>query len=101
MVVKTLAEIKTQLDTKSVDGLKCGDGYQTGIYCDKITAQRQTKPSKEILAEMDEFVIANGLEAKDYRIYQGLGFGLTCEESIERYLDLQKKLHPVILKNRV
>ena len=100
MVKKTLEEMKSQLDTKSHGDLKCSDHYQTGIYCDRISFYNRRKPTRAELAEMDDFVKANGLEAKDYRIYEGLGFGLSVEESIERYLDQKRPLHPVILKNR-
>ena len=89
MVKKTLEEMKSQLDTKSHGDLKCSDHYQTGIYCDRISFYNRRKPTRAELAEMDDFVKANGLEAKDYRIYEGLGFGLSVIAlNLEMYIGL-------------
>ena len=76
------------------------ESYQTGVHRDKVAARSFRVATAEQYKEIDEFVEANGLGAKDYKIYQGLSYGLTLEECVEMWLDGQKPFHPLITKHR-
>tara|TARA_R110000751_G_scaffold165529_1_gene271540 strand:+ start:1392 stop:1724 length:333 start_codon:yes stop_codon:yes gene_type:complete len=99
----SLEEIRTNLSRKTVkhdgmDVMECKD-YFTNIHGDKFSGISKTI-SKEQYSEMDLFVRKNGLEAKDYKIYSGLAYGMSIEECAEYYLDELKPHHPIIIKNR-
>tara|TARA_R110000824_G_scaffold76743_4_gene194392 strand:+ start:1952 stop:2284 length:333 start_codon:yes stop_codon:yes gene_type:complete len=69
--------------------------YQVGIHNEKMGAPSHT-PSKEQVEEVTTFMKANGLGAKDYKLYSGLIYNFTLEQCVEYFLDRKKPLHPVI-----